>query len=737
MNNKSVLQINPQKLSLHSYLFILLQLVFLSNTVSLAQWVSTNGPFGGEARALVISGNNFFACVDGDVYMSSNNGNNWKATSLVNKGVNELVSINGLILAGSGGGGIFLSSDNGNNWVPANNGLPAGNVDYMTAIGELLFVYISNSIVGQPGYGIYRSTDSGTSWVYANNGLTGVWVNSIVGVMDEFGKRTLYAGVINGVMKSIDNGNTWTSDGLENYNVSSFAVISDGIGGSNIIAGTNKGVFLSTGSGSGWTQVNSGMNDLMISALAVSPNNSGGTIIIAGTEGGNVYISSNNGSTWNAASTGLISGTWETGASINSFTVSGSDIYACTYAGLFQSDNNIFNWKPINDGIPFISIQDLSVIPNGLGNTNIFAGTFPSGVFLSTNNGSNWTAINNGINSINITAFTTYDKNIYAGGQTGVFLSTNNGSVWNNIGLVNSGEVVSLYASQDGSGHTIILAGTWNGLYRTTNNGGNWDSVLSFYVSDYAISPLDSNIFAGTHQGVLISSDKGITWNSRNTGLPVTNINKLTFCGSNLFASTTYALYLSTDNGLSWNPTSLQLPANVLIYSLADNYNGTGKADIFAGTNNAGVIVSTDNGLTWNSANSGLSDKSVYSLAVSGAYLFAGTNVSGVWKRQLSELESIHETPPAQILQQFSLSQNYPNPFNPNTTIRYSIPKASFVNIRIYDILGREVKTLANEQKQAGNYSINFNGNNFASGIYFYRMQAGNFIQTKKLVLLK
>lgn len=560
-------------------------------------------------------------------------------------------------------------------------------------------------------------------------------MNSIVGVLDEFGKRTLYAGVINGVMKSIDNGNSWTSDGLEDYQVSSFVVVSNGIGGSNIVAGTNKGVFLSTGSG--WRQVNLGMNDTMITALGVSPNNSGGTNILAGTTGGNVYSSSNNGLTWNAAGAGLISGTGESGASIISFTEDGENIFACTIAGLFQSDINTFNWRPINDGFQFTAVEDISVSSNGPGNPNIFAGAFPSGAFLSTNYGANWTAINNGINSTYTTSFTTYDKNIYAGGKTGVFLSTNNGSVWNNIGLVNSGDVVSLYAAQDGSGHTIILAGTWNGLYRSTNNGGNWDSNLTLYVSAFAISPFDSSIFAGTQQGVIMSTDKGITWNSRNIGFAVTNINRLAFCGSNLFASTTYALYLSTDNGLSWNPTNLQLPANILIYSLAVNLNGTGKADIFAGTNYAGVFVSTDNGSTWNFANSGLTDKSVYSLAVSGSYLFAGTNVSGVWKRQLSELESIHETPPTQILQQFSLSQNYPNPFNPNTTIRYSIPKASFVNIRIYDILGREVKTLVNEQKQAANYSINFNGNNFASGIYLYRMQAGNFIQTKKLVLLK
>jgi hypothetical protein len=85
----------------------------------------------------------------------------------------------------------------------------------------------------------------------------------------------------------------------------------------------------------------------------------------------------------------------------------------------------------------------------------------------------------------------------------------------------------------------------------------------------------------------------------------------------------------------------------------------------------------------------------------------------------------------------FSLAQNYPNPFNPSTIINYSIPKAVLVTIKVYDILGREVEVLVYEVKPAGNYSVQFSGNNLASGIYFYRMQAGSFAQTKKLLLLK
>jgi len=92
----------------------------------------------------------------------------------------------------------------------------------------------------------------------------------------------------------------------------------------------------------------------------------------------------------------------------------------------------------------------------------------------------------------------------------------------------------------------------------------------------------------------------------------------------------------------------------------------------------------------------------------------------------------------------FNIHQNYPNPFNPLTTIKYQIPELSFVSLAIYDILGNEVATLVNEEKQAGNYEIAFDGSTLPSGIYFYSLQAtpggwqaGNFFETKKMVLLR
>jgi hypothetical protein len=85
----------------------------------------------------------------------------------------------------------------------------------------------------------------------------------------------------------------------------------------------------------------------------------------------------------------------------------------------------------------------------------------------------------------------------------------------------------------------------------------------------------------------------------------------------------------------------------------------------------------------------------------------------------------------------FGLSQNYPNPFNPVTRIPYSIAENSFVSLKIYDVLGREVKTLVSEKQTAGEYEVLFNASDLNSGVYFYRLTSGNFTETKKLILLK
>ena len=85
----------------------------------------------------------------------------------------------------------------------------------------------------------------------------------------------------------------------------------------------------------------------------------------------------------------------------------------------------------------------------------------------------------------------------------------------------------------------------------------------------------------------------------------------------------------------------------------------------------------------------------------------------------------------------YKLNQNYPNPFNPVTNMEFGISKSGFVTLKVYDMLGKEVATLVNENLSPGKYTVNFNGSNFASGVYFYRMESGEFRDIKRMVLIK
>ena len=89
----------------------------------------------------------------------------------------------------------------------------------------------------------------------------------------------------------------------------------------------------------------------------------------------------------------------------------------------------------------------------------------------------------------------------------------------------------------------------------------------------------------------------------------------------------------------------------------------------------------------------------------------------------------------------FSLSQNYPNPFNPSTSIQYAISSRQFVSLKVYDVLGEEIATLVNEEKPAGNYEIDFQSTvgslQLASGIYYYQLRSGDYVETKKMMMIK
>ena len=257
-------------------------------------------------------------------------------------------------------------------------------------------------------------------------------------------------------------------------------------------------------------------------------------------------------------------------------------------------------------------------------------------------------------------------------------------------------------------------------------NGPYGGSVKCFAVAG-------TNLFAGTRDGgVFLSTTNGTSWEVVNTGLTSTYVQALAVSGTNLFAGT-YAsgVFLSTDNGTSWTAVNTGL-TSTSVYALA--VSGT---NLFAGTYGGGVFLSTDYGTSWVAVNTGLTNINVNAFTVSGTNLFAGTICSGVFRRPLSEMITPVERLSTGLPMHFSLNQNYPNPFNPATTISFSLPSKSFASLKVFDALGRVVSTLVLEELPAGTYSRQWNAADLPSGIYFHRLQAGSFTETKKLLLLR
>ena len=206
-------------------------------------------------------------------------------------------------------------------------------------------------------------------------------------------------------------------------------------------------------------------------------------------------------------------------------------------------------------------------------------------------------------------------------------------------------------------------------------------------------SKADGTLFAGTREGVFRSMDNGDTWIRRVTGL--------------------------TENDID---------------GLVINNDG----DLFVGlsTNRSGVFRSTNNGDLWLPLNDGLQNKYVNAMAAAtDGFLYVGTLGGGVF-RGVDPTTAV-ERIATEIPTSFALRQNYPNPFNPTTTIEFALTTRSAVHLKVFDIMGRTVATLVNEILVPGTYKAAFDGKGLPSGLYFYRLEAGEFVRTQRLTLLK
>jgi hypothetical protein len=209
-------------------------------------------------------------------------------------------------------------------------------------------------------------------------------------------------------------------------------------------------------------------------------------------------------------------------------------------------------------------------------------------------------------------------------------------------------------------------------------------------------------------------------------------VNDIDFCGANLFAATNNGIFISTDDGTSW------ASANYNLNSLTQNTTFTNidvcGDNIYASISLFGGVTLTNNSKRWNDLLAPFI--AVGGFEVLGDRLFEGSIMNaGIMYTLITP--TFAEDKSNSLPTCFTLEQNYPNPFNPSTKISYQLPVRGNVTLRVFNSLGEEIRTLIDEQKDAGNYEIEFNASDLPSGIYIYKINAGNYTAVKKMILLK
>jgi hypothetical protein len=358
--------------------------------------------------------------------------------------------------------------------------------------------------------------------------------------------------------------------------------------------------------------------------------------------------------------------------------------------------------------------------------------------------------------------------------HSNVFASSDKGSTWTETYVIDSTSGVILNADASTffmSTNNYMSTPWWYHVYLSSDEGNTWtvsdtpNTYMKAFSSDGNKSYLGGGGMFSSGRGqswlanyIQVSTDKGTTWT--NVAFTLDSVNTSTMTGNSDTLSTIASLFSSGSQLLVGmqayyfydSPLVVPFANGGGVYHLVQNGSEWALADssllgrsvfgfassgsfVFAATD-SGIFRSSNYGTTWSDISLGMNHIYVSLLFVSSSYLFASTS-SGLWRRPLSEVTSVEGNNSAIIPTNYWLSQNYPNPFNPTTMISYQLPFNSHVSLKVYDVLGREVGTLVSERQSAGSHYVRFNAAGLPSGVYFYRLQAGTFTETKKLMILK
>lgn len=660
------------------------------------------------------------------LYFSNNYGMNWNQiqNGLTATQIYAIYKDKNTVLASGGrycnaGWGIFRSSDGGNIWKQVLQGSDTLGLPHsFTKCGSVIYLGFCG--------GVYKSNDEGITWKNISNELKSKTVMYLAAKDSK-----VFAAVIGyGLYVSTNQGNNWRLlNNGQSFDIVTSLLIKDNY----IFMGTDKGIYYTTDEGNSWKKSNIEYdNNILINSLSTD-----GSILYAGTQGSGIYKSTDNGLTWFPSNNGL---TFKYVYNIN---CSDKYIFAGTNDWLYYSTDKGENWKEcprvteIPDGISFISKEKY-----------IFLGTF-SGVFRSSDNGYTWEQKNVGLSNLEIQSITYNMQNIFISTRNGVYYSDDNAENWKKVTHPKVGtQTFNAIAAKD----NYIFAGGYKGVYRSSDNGTNWAPANSGLPEEVWISRIivrSNYIYAGcvgSLGGVYVSSDNGDNWTLSVKGLKSIMVSAFSNIGDAIIIGTGNpmngdtggGIYVTENNGQSWNLVGLEGKNIHSLYVIGSNI----FASTFKWTGGDfvnGMYLSSDNGITWREIIEGVPtpNAQINGFILAGDRILVATDNELLY-RQLSEITGIndiysHGFPTFQ----YALGQNYPNPFNPTTVINYDIFSTGNVTLKIFDVLGREVKTLVDDYKYPGKYKVTFESKNLSSGIYFYRMTSGNFIQTKKMILMK
>lgn len=686
----------------------------------------------------------------------------------------------------------YKSTNNGNSWLdPIKMNVQVGGLSSNQAPESNELIWFTDSLTGwacQYSDELLKTTNGGNNWITKPSGFSGIYLKTIFFL----NKNTGWAGGRDnnnkGVLLRTYNGGTnwhlivWNFasrfnsiyfvDSLKGFAITSqydtLSVTTDGgFYWNKIPTGTgqkiNKVVF--TNQVSGWVLGDYSFNFRTTNAgnnWYIMNNNNGNTINIKFLNNTTGWITGPANRIWKTTNTGanwvqqLSNGAWDYSYFNYVLDIHFNDSetgWAILGDGtILKTMNGGVNW---NKGInaPYGDITSLHFFDS---NTGLAVSNYAHATMLSSNNGfiwkttdhgSNWTQKLMTQNNQSISALKMLNSsNGFAVGMNKIFKTTTQGENWQSDS-VNNNRLTSVYFINQQTGW---LTGGNGSVFKTTNTGTNWlpyNAGTTKHLNSAFFSDNNVGYVCGDSGVVCRTTNGGLNWSSTipagyrklkqvyfinsNTGYIVGNY---ILVGS--FGSRTNRILLRTLNGGgNWaaliNDTITG--GNSELNSIYFNNNQTGLLL----TNSGHIMLTMDYGNNWSYTFPPLPEKYFcVSFINSETGWLGGSNglimSSGQFNIGVSQINQL-------IPKNYSLHQNHPNPFNPITNINFSISgsKTTQTHLSVFDILGREIEILVNEILKPGNYNVNWVATNYPSGVYFYKLTAENYNETRKMILIK